>query len=156
MTIWPGENEVWVTVMSSTTMVECFLRDVRGEEPRPLIVGLDTEWYVVGGNFKMALLQICVDKRCLLFQVDLAGSIPDDLKRFLVHEEHVFVGVTIAEDFNRLWEDYRAFQDSGASGQHGAVRDPRQGQVVQCARRRDPRASVVGCGRGKQRYRNTL
>ena len=97
------EHEVLVTVTSSTKTVEGFLREVRGEEPKPLIVGLDTEHAEYEGKKKIALIQICVNTRCLLFQVGVAGGcIPDDLKSFFVRENHVFVGVAIANDMDLL------------------------------------------------------
>ncbi|XP_066365470.1 3'-5' exonuclease-like [Miscanthus floridulus] len=51
----------------------------------------------------MALLQIYVRNQCLLFQVGIAGTIPDCLKRFLAGKGHMFVGVAIVGDMERLW-----------------------------------------------------
>jgi len=101
-----GGNEILVTVTSSTTTVEHFLRDVRSKESKALIVGLDTEWFEWDRK-KIALIQICVGKKCLLFKVGHAGIIPDDLKSFLADENHVFVGVAIANDLDRLREGHQ-------------------------------------------------
>jgi hypothetical protein len=101
-----GKSEVQVTITSASMTVERFLRDVRGEEPKPLIVGLDTEWFE-NDRKKIALIQICVDKKCLLFKVNIAGDIPDNLKSFLADEDHVFVGVAIANDLDRLRESHQ-------------------------------------------------
>jgi hypothetical protein len=101
-----GKSEVQVAVTSATMTVERFLRDVRGEEPKPLIVGLDTEWFE-NDRKRIALIQICVDKKCLLFKVGIAGDIPDNLKSFLADEDHVFVGVAIANDLDRLREGHQ-------------------------------------------------
>jgi hypothetical protein len=106
-TLMVGGNEILVTVTSSTTTVEHFLQDVRSKESKTLIVGLDTEWFE-SDRKKIALIQICVGKKCLLFKVGHAGIILDDLKSFLVDKNHVFVGVAIANDLDRLQE---ALQD---------------------------------------------
>jgi hypothetical protein len=103
-TFMVGGNEILVTVTSSTTTVEHFLRD--GKESKTLIVGLDTEWFE-SDRKKIALIQICVGKKCLLFKVGHAGIIPDDLKSFLADENHVFVGVAIANDLDRLREGHQ-------------------------------------------------
>ena len=52
-------------------------------------------------------LQICVGDRRLVFQTYVAGHIPNDLKKFLQDEEHIFVGVAIGEDYVKLQNDLK-------------------------------------------------
>jgi len=108
MKVMVGKDEVRATVTSSSLTVEQFLKEVRVEGRRALIVGLDCEFYGdIDKALKTALVQISVGKRCLLFQAAIAGTIPDDLKNFLELEGHVFVGAAIVNDMNRLRSDYQ-------------------------------------------------
>jgi ribonuclease D len=74
-----------------------------------LIVGLDVEWrpsYSPVQN-PTALLQLCVGRRCLIFQLLHADYIPDDLEDFLADPGFRFVGVGVQGDANRLDNDHR-------------------------------------------------
>ncbi|KAI3953834.1 hypothetical protein MKW98_017658 [Papaver atlanticum] len=75
-----------------------------------LVVGLDCEWRV---NFKkgstrnkIAVLQLCVGHQCLIFQFACRDYIPVSLHEFLNNEKFIFVGVGVAEDGDKLFEDY--------------------------------------------------
>lgn len=76
---------------------------------RRLIAGLDVEWRP---NFNrnqqnpVAVLQICVDRRCLIIQLLYCRSIPESLVNFLGNREYDFVGVGIESDVEKLLEDY--------------------------------------------------
>lgn len=76
-----------------------------------LIVGLDTEWRPSYGRQQnpVAILQICVGRRCLIFQILRSEAIPDELREFLANEEYTFVGVGIKDDVERLEEDHGIF-----------------------------------------------
>ena len=67
-----------------------------------MIVGIDTEWKKLGkGNRHLTtLIQICVSTHCLIVQALHAtdGQIPEDLKKFLEEEEHIFCGAAIDHD----------------------------------------------------------
>ncbi|XP_031106038.1 Werner Syndrome-like exonuclease [Ipomoea triloba] len=75
-----------------------------------LIVGLDVEWrpsYSKRRN-PVATLQLCVGRRCLVFQLLYCGPrIPDRLVRFLGNPGYSFVGVGIKDDLKKLEEDHR-------------------------------------------------
>lgn len=99
------------TVTNSGDAVKRFLQEVRktgGGEP--LIVGLDTEWCVIHEADRrranrMAVLQLCVGHRCLVFQIFHADYVPDALKDFLACPDHRFLGVAVDGDVRRLSED---------------------------------------------------
>ncbi|KAL6614797.1 hypothetical protein ACP70R_037067 [Stipagrostis hirtigluma subsp. patula] len=100
---------VRTTVTSSAVDVISFLQLFRGR--RSLIVGLDAEWrpnYQPGGRRnKVALLQLCVGRRCLIYQIiHDSSSVPDDLRGFLANPGHLFVGFGIKGDADKLFDDY--------------------------------------------------
>lgn len=73
-----------------------------------LVVGLDTERRHSFNDQQnpVAILQLCVGRRCLIFQIFHSVSIPDKLREFLAQEEYSFVGVGIQNNLERLNEDY--------------------------------------------------
>ncbi|EES03381.1 hypothetical protein BDA96_03G265600 [Sorghum bicolor] len=101
------------TITSSGDAVNLFLREVRkqaGHGHPPHIVGLDTEWRIVhdeDGRRKnrMAVLQLCVGHRCLVYQIFHADYVPDALRDFLACPDHRFLGVAVDGDVKRLSED---------------------------------------------------
>ncbi|KAL6845351.1 hypothetical protein ACP4OV_024846 [Aristida adscensionis] len=96
------------TVASGGDAVERFLEEVRGDR---LMVGIDTEWRVVddqpGGHraYRMAVLQLCVGRRCLVFHIVHADYVPDAQRRFLACPDTRFFGVAVDGDVRRLAED---------------------------------------------------
>ncbi|MCD7458394.1 hypothetical protein HAX54_038082 [Datura stramonium] len=76
---------------------------------RRLVAGIDVEWRP---NFNrnqqnpVAVLQICVDRRCLIIQLLYCRSIPESLVGFLANSEYTFVGVGVESDVEKLLEDY--------------------------------------------------
>ncbi|KAG5105287.1 hypothetical protein JHK82_042257 [Glycine max] len=79
-----------------------------------LVVGLGVQW--TGGSDSPAdTLQLCVGRRCLIFQLAHAKSVPKKLRTFLLDASHTFVGF-----WNHL--DRRKLESS----EHGLemVRDP--------------------------------
>lgn len=76
---------------------------------RHLIVGLDVEWrpnFHRNQQNPVAVLQICVDHRCLIIQLLYCRSIPESLDNFLGNRDYDFVGVGIESDVEKLLEDY--------------------------------------------------
>ncbi|WVZ69408.1 hypothetical protein U9M48_018197 [Paspalum notatum var. saurae] len=109
---------IHTTVTNSGDAVKRFLREIHAAaaadlpgQQRPLIVGLDTEWRAVfvEGNKKqthrMAVLQLCVGRRCLVFQIIRANYVPAVLGAFLACPDHRFVGVAVDGDVRRLRDD---------------------------------------------------
>ncbi|CAL4974924.1 unnamed protein product [Urochloa decumbens] len=99
------------TVTSSGDAVEAFLREVAGTHGRRHLVGIDTEWRVVipedgtRPKNKMAVLQLCVGRRGLVFQIFHADRVPSALRDFLACPDHSFLGVAVDGDVKRLAED---------------------------------------------------
>ncbi|XP_002456090.1 Werner Syndrome-like exonuclease [Sorghum bicolor] len=108
---------IHTTVTNSGDAVKSFLREIRrttgagGKNEPPLIVGLDTEWRVVVSHDdgyrdnRMAVLQLCVGHRCLVFQTVHADYVPAALRAFLANPDHRFVGVSVDGDVERLYCD---------------------------------------------------
>ncbi|KAH7844541.1 hypothetical protein Vadar_029135 [Vaccinium darrowii] len=74
-----------------------------------LIVGLDVEWRP--NRFRnqqnpVATLQLCVGRRCLIFQLLYSPYIPLSLFNFLSNPSYTFVGVGIDKDVEKLTRDY--------------------------------------------------
>ena len=103
---------VETTVTASGEEVEEWLDDIlriRRRRLRHLVVGLDVEWrpnFARGEDNPVALLQICVGRRCLVFQILHADYIPEDLSDFLSDDRFTFVGVGVDGDAERLEDEY--------------------------------------------------
>ncbi|XBI18401.1 uncharacterized protein [Aegilops tauschii subsp. strangulata] len=114
------------TVTSSACDVLLFLRELQElfckeihdhnclnkvqEHHHCLIVGLDTEWHqisVTGGKprYQIAVLQLCVGDRCLVYQIFHADYIPAELAAFLANPDFCFVAVGVGGDVKRLHDD---------------------------------------------------
>ncbi|KAG8055973.1 hypothetical protein GUJ93_ZPchr0001g30973 [Zizania palustris] len=103
-----GEAVVDTTVTSSGAAVEGWLRELRAVYGPDLIVGLDVEWrpsFSAAQN-PVALLQLCVGRKCLIFQFLHADYTPRSLGRFLANPAHCFVGVGVDADAERLSDDH--------------------------------------------------
>ncbi|PWA78342.1 3'-5' exonuclease domain-containing protein [Artemisia annua] len=82
------------------TETESIYRNHRG------IIGLDTEWrpsFQPGVQDPIAILQLCVDNRCLVFQIIHSGQfLPLSLINFLNNPNYTFTGVGINTDIQKL------------------------------------------------------
>ncbi|KAI4972787.1 hypothetical protein ZWY2020_003712 [Hordeum vulgare] len=105
------DDEITATVTSSGDAVKAWLRQIRYVYRwvyHKLIVGLDVEWRPSFGRAQnpVALLQLCVGRRCLIFQLLHADFIPLALRRFLADPDFRFVGVGVQNDVDRLNDDH--------------------------------------------------
>lgn len=102
--------ETWVTRCPAT--VEKWIRGTENRNHRRLhrlIVGLDIEWRPntrYREDNPVAILQLFVSRRCLIYQLQKADKIPKDLKNFLKNPNYTFVGVGIQNDKQKLYRDY--------------------------------------------------
>ncbi|EPS63054.1 hypothetical protein M569_11734 [Genlisea aurea] len=73
-----------------------------------LLVGLHIEWRPNESQYfnPAATLQICVDDRCLIFQLVHADLVPPVLKYFMASSHCLFVGVDIESDLEKLRSDH--------------------------------------------------
>jgi hypothetical protein len=104
-------DAIKTTVTSSGEAVEDWLDEVLYVHRRrlhKLVVGLDVEWRPTfsSAHSTTAILQLCVGRRCLIFQLIHADYFPDALEEFLGDSNYPFVGVGIGGDADRLWNDW--------------------------------------------------
>lgn len=109
---WADDIETAVTPKAGTA--EFWIRDIcyvhrRRINKQELVVGLDTEWCLPSsenGHQKVAILQLCVGRRCLIFQLCHKNGIPSALVEFHGDKRITFVGKEIANDATKLLQDY--------------------------------------------------
>ncbi|XP_072959795.1 3'-5' exonuclease-like [Typha angustifolia] len=107
-----GIHDILTTVTFTGADVESWLREVlhvHRRHLRNLIVGLDCEWRPnrrPGESNPVAILQLCIGRRCLLFSLVHADSIPGALLNFLADPQFTFVGVGIDGDVEKLLHDW--------------------------------------------------
>lgn len=108
-------DEIEVTVTKDATVVnDWILQTVHTHHCRlhKLLIGLDIEWlpcFNPEENHPVALLQLCVGRRCLLFQLLHKDSVPGFLVNFLRDPNFKFVGVGVKGDAEKLLRDHRLF-----------------------------------------------
>ncbi|XP_068660037.1 3'-5' exonuclease-like [Aristolochia californica] len=106
------DDTILATVTSYAVEVEQWISDIRKihhRRLRHLIVGIDVEWrpnFQRNAENPVALLQLCVGRRCLIFQLFHADYVPQALVNFLTNPNFTFVGVGIESDVEKLLVDY--------------------------------------------------
>ncbi|KAL6845343.1 hypothetical protein ACP4OV_024838 [Aristida adscensionis] len=108
--MFEGES-ITTTVTSSGEAVEDWIDEVRSVHRRrlhKLVVGLDVEWRPTFSSARSptALLQLCVGRRCLIFQLLHADHYPAAMWDFLGEPDFRFVGVGVDEDAQRLSDEF--------------------------------------------------
>ncbi|KAI3446547.1 hypothetical protein Pfo_029137 [Paulownia fortunei] len=105
-------DSVYTTVTHDPAIASQWISDIESIHRRRLhclIVGLDVEWrpnFSRHVNNPVATLQLCVGRRCLIYQLIHCPSIPSSLINFLANPNYTFVGIGIKEDLEKLEEDY--------------------------------------------------
>ncbi|KAK7339804.1 hypothetical protein VNO77_20489 [Canavalia gladiata] len=105
-------DTIQTLLTSDPSIVDSWISDIlriHRRRLRHLIVGLDIEWRPnTQRNMQnpVATLQLCVGRRCLVFQIIHAPFIPPSLVSFLGDCNLTFVGVGIESDVEKLLEDY--------------------------------------------------
>ncbi|OAY44569.1 Werner Syndrome-like exonuclease [Manihot esculenta] len=103
-------DQIHTLVTNTPSLVDQWITETQQLlHQNPTIVGLDVEWRP---NFNrhienpIATLQLCIDHKCLIFQLIYSPTIPQSLVEFLLSENFLFVGVGIGSDVEKLVEDY--------------------------------------------------
>ncbi|XP_057470537.1 uncharacterized protein LOC130759434 [Actinidia eriantha] len=99
---------VATNVTSSPKIVRKWLRTTlhfRRQHRHRLVVGLGVQWrptFRSGEDSQAATLQLCVGRRCLIFQLIHSDTVPNFLRRFLVNPNHTFIGMWNHSDAKSL------------------------------------------------------
>lgn len=108
-----SDTSIQTTATSSSVIVDRWISriiDIHHWRLSNLVVGLDIEWlpyYPPNDRNPVAIMQVCVGRRCLIFQLLHADSIPESLANFLANPYFTFVGVGVEDDAKKLLEDYK-------------------------------------------------
>lgn len=89
-------------------LVHVYSKYGQNDDTTTVVVGLDTEWmpHEKPSKMKTAILQLCVETTCLIFQLFHMDDVPDRLKRFLMDAKFTFVGVSVKNDIKKLKKEY--------------------------------------------------
>ncbi|GMN53299.1 hypothetical protein TIFTF001_022438 [Ficus carica] len=104
-------DTVLAVVTSDPSAVDSWISDIERIHRRRLdrlVVGLDVEWrpsYSYHRN-PVAVLQLCVGRRCLVFQILYAPYVPRSLHDFLGDDSYTFVGVGIDKDAEKIEQEH--------------------------------------------------
>ncbi|KZV14930.1 Werner Syndrome-like exonuclease [Dorcoceras hygrometricum] len=107
-----SNDSVHTTITRSPATVSRWLsrtQSIHRRRLHHLIVGLDVEWqpsFTRGVHHPVAVLQICVGHRCLIYQILQSEYIHDSLVFFLSNPYFTFVGVGVKDDLMKLDRDY--------------------------------------------------
>ncbi|XP_023739505.2 3'-5' exonuclease [Lactuca sativa] len=104
------EHNIFTAITKDPDYVTAWISEITENiNDHRLIIGLDTEWrasFRRGGENRVAILQLCVGHRCLIFQIIHAPYIPQSLIDFLNNPSYTFTGVGIHTDAEMLVRDY--------------------------------------------------
>jgi hypothetical protein len=100
-------NEIKVTVTAVASVVRKWLNAAlffrrRYIHQNRLIVGLGVQWTPGGRDPPADTLQLCIGRRCLIFQLAHANYIPTNLRNFLLNPNNTFVGFWNHSDRRKL------------------------------------------------------
>ncbi|KAM7271899.1 hypothetical protein ACFE04_031113 [Oxalis oulophora] len=104
-------DKIFTTVTSSESVVDEWiaqtLRMTRNELCN-VLVGLDTEFKLPqrDGRQPVAIAQLCIGHRCLIYQLCHASRISASFITFLGDDKFTFVGKAVKNDAYKLLEDY--------------------------------------------------
>ncbi|XP_026384169.1 Werner Syndrome-like exonuclease [Papaver somniferum] len=110
------KDTIFTTVTHTASVVDQWLADLYKDYDvtklnNSIVVGLDIEWIRLRSDNsvrrnKVAVLQLCLDKRCLIFQFACCDQVPKSLKDFLGNNKFIFVGSGVDADAHKLKVDH--------------------------------------------------
>ena len=100
------EDCIDTTLTDSGDVVDWWLGETYRTHRGGGLVGLDVEWRPSRVPGPVAVLQVCVDRRCLVFQILHADYVPEALFGFLADGRFTFVGVGVRDDAAKLRAGY--------------------------------------------------
>ncbi|XP_012569525.1 uncharacterized protein [Cicer arietinum] len=100
-------TKITVTVTSVASVVRKWLNSTlflrrKHVQMNQLVVGLGVQWTPGGYNAPANTLQLCIGRRCLIFQLSQAEFVPQRLRTFLQDPDHRFVGFWNHSDRRKL------------------------------------------------------
>ncbi|PNX82230.1 polynucleotidyl transferase ribonuclease H-like superfamily protein [Trifolium pratense] len=108
-------NEIKVTVTAVASVVRKWIFTTlffnrRDLQRNRLVVGLGVQWTPGGRDPPADTLQLCVGRRCLIFQLAHATYVPKSLRNFLLNRNHTFVGFWNHSDRRKLKTSDQRFE----------------------------------------------
>ncbi|XP_016497068.1 3'-5' exonuclease-like [Nicotiana tabacum] len=108
------ESQIEITVTKEATIVDHWiLQTVHTPRRRlhKLLIGLNIKWLPCSkpedeDEHSVALLQLCVGDRCLIFQLLHRDFIPQSFIDFLIDPNNTFVGIGVEGDVEKLLCDH--------------------------------------------------
>ncbi|KAL7585139.1 3'-5' exonuclease [Lactuca sativa] len=106
------EDTVLPIVTKTPSIVDVWVTRIEHKyrrRPHSLVVGVDVEWrpnLIRSYENPVATLQLCVGRRCLIFQLLFSPTMPQSLKNFLRNPSYTFVGVGINNDVEKLMQNW--------------------------------------------------
>ncbi|KAK3161879.1 hypothetical protein QOZ80_1BG0082610 [Eleusine coracana subsp. coracana] len=104
--VWFEEHVIETTLTASGAKAASWVRETLQLHRDGLVVGLDVEWRPTRVPGPVAVLQLCADHHCLVFQILHADYVPADLARFLADPRFIFAGVGVHADAAKLQDGY--------------------------------------------------
>ncbi|CAI9302439.1 unnamed protein product [Lactuca saligna] len=128
------EDTILTLVTDTPSFVDMWISDIERIHHRRLhrlVVGLDVEWRPSYSRYEnpVATLQLCVARRCLIFQILRAPAIPWSLKNFLRNPSYTFSGVGIESDVEKLEARYNLEVSNTADLRFMAADEFNQGEL---------------------------
>ncbi|CAI9774270.1 unnamed protein product [Fraxinus pennsylvanica] len=103
-------NTIETTVTHKASVADDWVRNIRSKSNGPKIIfGFDCKYNphpIESMSNKVALIQLCVETKCLILQLSYMYNIPQSIWNLLSDSNNTFVGVQIEETAKKLRNEY--------------------------------------------------